>query len=110
MARTTVTLDPDVEALVKDAMREKGIGFKEAVNEAVRAGLSKKPTKKFRQRTYSMGQPTINLDKALQIAAAMEDEAIIRKIWCQMAIWQPSPLNTAPAFALSTETSPGSQA
>ena len=37
--RTTVTLDPDVEQLVKRVMRERGLTFKQAINEALRAGL-----------------------------------------------------------------------
>lgn len=37
--RTTVTLDPDMERLIRDAMRERAISFKEALNEAVRIGL-----------------------------------------------------------------------
>jgi hypothetical protein len=36
--RTTVTLDPDVERLLRKAVRERGISLKEALNEAVRAG------------------------------------------------------------------------
>jgi len=28
--RTTVTLDPDVERLIRNAMKERGISFKEA--------------------------------------------------------------------------------
>ena len=38
--RTTVTLDPDVERLIRDAMRERAISFKEALNEAARIGFS----------------------------------------------------------------------
>ena len=34
--RTTVTLDPDVERLVRDVMRERGLSFKQALNEALR--------------------------------------------------------------------------
>jgi hypothetical protein len=37
--RTTVTLDPDVEAKLKATMRERGVSFKAALNDAVRAGL-----------------------------------------------------------------------
>jgi len=29
--RTTVTLDPDVERLVRDVMRERGLSFKQAL-------------------------------------------------------------------------------
>ena len=39
--RTTVTLDEDVERLLRDAMHRSRCGFKEAVNAAVRAGLGR---------------------------------------------------------------------
>lgn len=42
--RTTVTLDNDVERLLRDAMHRKRKSFKETLNEAVRAGLSEKPS------------------------------------------------------------------
>ncbi|MDE2449343.1 MAG: antitoxin [Gammaproteobacteria bacterium] len=38
--RTTVTLDPDVEQLLRDAMQQRRQSFKEALNQAIRAGLS----------------------------------------------------------------------
>ncbi len=38
--RTTVTLDDDVVAALRTAMRERGVSFKEALNSAVRSGLS----------------------------------------------------------------------
>ena len=38
--RTTVTLDPDVETLVRDVMRERGVSFKQALNEALGRGLA----------------------------------------------------------------------
>ncbi|MFT4262265.1 MAG: hypothetical protein QM572_02690 [Nocardioides sp.] len=34
--RTTVTLDPDVEQLVRERMSAKGVSFKRALNEAIR--------------------------------------------------------------------------
>jgi hypothetical protein len=81
--RTTVTLDPDVEALLRKAMRERGISFKEALNQAIRAsltaGLARRP-RKFRQKTYPMGPVEVSLDKALSLAAAMEDEETARKL------------------------------
>jgi hypothetical protein len=72
--RTTVTLDSDVEALIATAMRERGVSFKTALNEAVRAGLRPKPRAAFKQRTFALGwRPEVNYDKALQIAASVED-------------------------------------
>jgi hypothetical protein len=38
--RTTVTLDPEAERLLKEAMRRRGISFKEALNRAVLEGLA----------------------------------------------------------------------
>ena len=82
--RTTVTLDPDVERLLKDAMRERGVSFKEALNQAARDGLvrARQPrTKKFVQKTYAMGvREGVNLDKALSLAFEMEDAEMIRKM------------------------------
>jgi hypothetical protein len=82
--RTTVTLDPDVERLIKDAMRERGISFKEALNEAARDGLrakERKPARKFVQKTYPMGaEQLFRWDKALSVADAIEDEELSRKL------------------------------
>ena len=82
--RTTVTLDPDVERLIRDAMRTRSISFKEALNEAARAGLSARTTrraKKFEQKTFPMGEGQgFRWDKALTIADAIEDEEISRKL------------------------------
>ena len=38
--RTTVTLDPDVEQLLRDDMQRRRLSFKEALNQAIRSGLS----------------------------------------------------------------------
>ena len=40
MFRTTVTLDSDVEQLLRDAMQRRRQSFKEALNQAIRSGLS----------------------------------------------------------------------
>jgi hypothetical protein len=81
--RTTVTLDPDVERLIKDAMRERAISFKEALNQAARSGLCGKEPKrsKFVQKTFRMGEgKEIRWDKALAAADAIEDEELSRKL------------------------------
>jgi hypothetical protein len=79
--RTTVTLDPDVDALVKKLMKERELTFKQAINEAIRMGFARdKRTSGFRTPTYDMGEPLIDLTKALQIAGEIEDQEIIRKM------------------------------
>ena len=83
--RTTVTLDPDVEALLRKLMRERGLSFKQALNQAVRSGTATgrggQARPRFRQRTYRMGfRPEFRWDKALALADALEDEALVRKL------------------------------
>jgi hypothetical protein len=81
--RTTVTLDPDVERLLRTTMRERGISFKEALNQAVRAGLTRPQARKrqFVQKTYSLGaEQNFRWDKALATAEAIEDEELSRKL------------------------------
>ncbi len=81
--RTTVTLDPDVEKLLRRAVRQRGQSFKKVLNLAIRHGLTHKfKPKRFRQKTFHMGPaaPGVNLTKALQLAADLEDAEIIRKL------------------------------
>lgn len=78
--RTTITLDPDVVAQIRRVMAERGLSFKQAVNDAIRAGAR---AGERQERTYTivrhMGRPRANLDKALQLAAELEDEELLRK-------------------------------
>jgi hypothetical protein len=82
--RTTVTLDPDVERSIRDVMRERSISFKEALNEAARTGLRGKERKRARnfvQKTFRMGEEQeFRWDKALAVAASIEDEELGRKL------------------------------
>jgi hypothetical protein len=79
--RTTVTLDPDTDAIVRRYMRERGLSFKQALNEAIRAGVSRRASRRtFKTTTADMGPPRIPFDKALRLAADLEDEELIRKL------------------------------
>lgn len=79
--RTTVTLDPDVEAHVRRAMRERGLTFKQAVNEAIRRGLAGPDggvAVDF--PTYDLGTPLVDITKALRLAGQLEDEELARRL------------------------------
>ena len=80
--RTTITLDPDVEALVKESMSQRGLTFKQAVNQAIRAGLRpRRGGGRFRTPTFDMGfDPSLPWDKALRMAGALEDDELARKL------------------------------
>ncbi|MFV0450966.1 MAG: hypothetical protein ACK5LS_01785 [Propioniciclava sp.] len=77
--RTTVTLDPDAELILRRDMERRGVSFKRALNDAIRAGAVDPGTNApFTTTTHRMGTPTVNLDRALQLAAELEDEEIVR--------------------------------
>jgi hypothetical protein len=79
--RTTVTLDPDVEALLHKLMRARGLTFKQALNEAVRTALRPQRQEAFTTPTFRMGfNPELAWDKALRLAALLEDEELSRKL------------------------------
>ena len=79
--RTTVTLDPDVEELLRRTMRERGLTFKEAINDAIRSSA---PQRSSRRRpkadfpTFDMGEPLVDLTHALRIAGELEDAEYAR--------------------------------
>jgi hypothetical protein len=79
--RTTVTLDADTRLLVERAMRERGLSFKEAVNEAIRAGLGASPAGARAYTTpRALGPARVDLTKALRVAAELEDDALARRL------------------------------
>jgi hypothetical protein len=84
--RTTVTLDPDTEGVIREMMRERGVSFKRPLNDAIRAGLTPKRngSRRFTQKTYSLGaEQYFRWDKALAAADAIEDEELSRKLSLQ---------------------------
>jgi len=79
--RTTITLDSETEALVKKAMKERNLTFKQVVNDAIVRGLAGETTSTpVDLPVHNMGKPLVNLDKALHIYGELEDEEILRKM------------------------------
>ena len=78
--RTTVTLDGDVFARLKEASASKGVSFDEALNDAVRSGLTMAALRpapaRFEIQPESLGRPTVsNIDNINEVIAALEGEA-----------------------------------
>ena len=80
--RTTVTLDPDVVAALRRAVRERGTSFKAVLNDAVRRGLGGELAgRRYRTPSRDMGlRAGLDIDKALALAAADEDAEILREL------------------------------
>jgi len=81
IVRTTVTLDADAEAIVRRMMSDRGVSFKRALNDAIRAGSTPAPRQpRAATRARSMGQPRVSLDHALRAAGELEDDELARRM------------------------------
>ena len=83
--RTTVRLDDELLEQLKVKARRENISLTRLLNRALRDGLrAPKPVKpekrRFKQKTQAMGVPKMDLNKALALAAALEDEEILREL------------------------------
>lgn len=80
--RTTVRIDPDLAQRLRKIARERGISFREALNGALRSGLGRtNRPRPYRTPARALGlRPGIDLDKALRLAADLEDEETIRRL------------------------------
>lgn len=74
--RTTVTLDPDVATKLQQTAQKRGVSFKAALNDAVRAGLSPRAgaARRYRMPSRRMGvRPGVDLDHSLRLAGELKD-------------------------------------
>lgn len=79
--RTKVTFDPDTYALITRHMKEHRLSFDEAVNDAIRRGVSgAEAASRWTFPTYNMGRPRVDLTKALQVVDELDDAELIRKM------------------------------
>lgn len=83
VVRTTVDLDPDVDARLRALARERGVPLRVVINEALRQGVGSgpHPAGPYHLPSRPLGvRPGIDLDKALSLAGALEDDEIARKL------------------------------
>ena len=84
--RTTLRIDDDLMRVLKERACRENVSVSSLVNGLLRraldlAGRAKKRNgTSYRERTFAMGQPRIDLTKALAAAAAVEDAEIVEKL------------------------------
>lgn len=82
--RTTVTLDPDLAATLRELARERGDSFTETLNSTLRRGLAAgraRAGKPYRLPSRRLElRAGIDLEHALRVAAELEDAETIRKL------------------------------
>lgn len=86
--RTTIRIDDELLRKLREQARKEDTPLTRILDRTLRAGIrvSPKPSsrkRRHRERTYAMGPPRIKLDKGLALAAALEDEEIVRKVLCR---------------------------
>jgi len=81
--RTTVDLDPDVDAQLRALARERGVPLRVVINDALRAGIRPRQDEgaPYTLPSRRLGaRPGIDLTKALALAGELEDEETARKL------------------------------
>ena len=83
--RTTVRIDDDLMGQLKDLAHRQGLSLTKLINRVLRQGIDaaqRKPKARRpdREKTFRMGRPKASLDKALALAAALEDEEVREKL------------------------------
>ena len=83
--RTTFRIDDDLMRELRALSHQEKVSLSKLINRLLRRGLAapgqqSKSRARHRETTYSLGQPMVNLDKALALAATLEDEEIVEKM------------------------------
>lgn len=81
--RSTVRIDDDLMEALRARSEDEGLSMTRMLNRLLRSGLAVESNgarrSSFRQATAGMGRPRIDLDKALSLAAGLEDAEILRR-------------------------------
>ena len=78
-------VDDDLLERLRAQAREEKVSLTRLLNRVLKAGLQRGVARRrgktaYRERVHAMGVPRLALDKALPLAAALEDEEIVREI------------------------------
>ena len=83
--RSTVRIDDDLMMEIKERARRENVSLTRMLNRVLREGIQvsrerRSNKSRYREKTIAMGIPRADLDKALALAADIEDEEILRKM------------------------------
>jgi len=83
--RTTVRVDDDLMQELKDLAHKEGTSLAKLFNRTVRLGLDSlkcngsKTPKPYREKTFRMGKPMVDLTKAIHVLNALDDDVFIER-------------------------------
>jgi hypothetical protein len=82
--RTTLNIDDDLLRQLKREAHRSQTPLRQLVNTALRRGIGEPALRRGKTAyscpTFSMGAPQIGLDKALTLAASLEDSEVLREL------------------------------
>lgn len=82
--RTTINIEDDVLRALRREAKRSGSSLTETVNRVLKLGIERVHPSEvqacYSAPTFSMGRPTLDLTKALQLASDLEDAAIVSKL------------------------------
>ncbi|GJL63124.1 MAG: hypothetical protein NPIRA04_17780 [Nitrospirales bacterium] len=83
--RTTIRIDDELLARLKEQALRKRIPFTRLVNQILRGSLqadrrSTARKQQYHEETHPFGTPLVSLNKAVALAAYFEDEESVRKM------------------------------
>jgi hypothetical protein len=83
--RTTIRVDDDILERLKAEARKENVSLTRVLNRTLKVGLQAGRPRRTAQAAYrehpiALGEARMALDKALSLAAALEDEEIAREL------------------------------
>jgi hypothetical protein len=84
--RTTLRIDDDLLLELKRLARTQKLSLTQLANRLLRRGIEASRARPgaarraYREKTFAMGRPRFDLDKALALAAALEDEETVGEL------------------------------
>jgi hypothetical protein len=83
--RTTIRIDDELLLKLKEQAARERVSLTRLVDRTLRAGMQaprkrRRGNRLHREQSYPMGAPFVALDKALRLAARLEDEEIAREM------------------------------
>ncbi len=83
--RTTLAIADDILRELRALAHKNGVSLTRVANDVLRAGLDRRAVpsagrRRYREEVADLGEPRVDLDHALRLAARLEDEETLRKL------------------------------
>jgi hypothetical protein len=79
--RTTMRIEEDLLIEIRHRAQEERVSMNRMINRLLRRGLHlpEEKRRKFRQRTFDLGKPRVDITKTSAVLSALDDERYVRR-------------------------------